>query len=1665
MQHTTGKKIPKLIVKTLLWVALGVLGIVVILFIALQFQGTQKYIAGKLTTYISQKTKSKVSLGGISVAFPTEIALSDLYVEDLHKDTLLYIQSVKLNLNMWNLLSKKIELIDVSISTATMHVYREFPDTLFNYSFIPKAFASKQDVTIAKDTMENNPLGFTIKNINLKNIYLTYHDTLSGTNADLNLGAFTMHFDEFDLNKKNILIQSIALKNAVFLISQQVPVQIDSSASKPFAYRFGLSNIKLNDVKATYLNEKNLEDIRAVIGRLTVNSDLIDIQKQKLQLTDLSLTKSSIVYTVKKSFQRDTLKANTTTTTTAPSNWLISLKQIDLNDNAFGYTNENENPTVSGMDFNHLLFRNINLNGKDISVTPEKISLALNDLNLQEEKGFSLKHFSTDLTYTKTRLELSKLNIETDNSKIGDYVKIDFPSFNAFKDSIGTVEANLNLPNTTISLKDIVAFKPDLLAGSHLNINETTKIHLNCKIDGPIDDLTISKLQIKTLEKTVIDLKGTIKDITVPKSLYANIRLENFETGKTDIENIFSGNSIPENISIPASIQTHGKFKGYISKFDAEANLRTSIGDVAAKIQMDTPSIDTTYNAEVAFTNFDLGKLLKDTALLGSLTAHTRVHGKGLSANTLHAQIFTTVNKMTLKKYAYKNLLIEGTVDKKSFDGKINMADTNIAFSYAGYINLDRSNTAYNFSFNLIGADLKALHLSDENIRVSTVLQTDLKKNNTENITGRAVLKNTFIIKDDVKYPVDSLLLRSTYTDNTADISIASSILNANLKGDVTLHQLPMSFKKFLGNYFDLQQKDSAQKLKPQKFKFDLTLTDPTFLTEGFVPELKKLTPFSAKGEYDSESNLFNFDLNLPQLTYSNMIVDTLTISVKSTAESLKGTLKVNEISNPTLKLENIQIASSLAHNQLHFSLQTAKDDSTKILSLAGILKSEHKTFDLKFYPNLILNQGKWTIDKSNELVFSEAGLIATNLIFRDSTQTIVVNSSDKNALSPLKIDFKSFRLETFSKLIENEEALARGTIDGSIVLNQDQPAVTLTSDLWLKALRFKNIPTGDIHFLASNTSNPNNFDLKLNLSGNDNQIDVEGSYTRETETPTINLLVDITQLNLKTAEPFTFGEVTQMSGSVKGKATISGSTNKPDITGTLQFTSCGLRPKFLDSYLRIEDETINLDSKKIRLNSFTLIDSLNNKATVDGYADIKDFKSIPLNLQLKTNNFLALNTTEKDNDLYFGTIYLDSDLSIKGNSNRPVVTGKLGLKKGTLITYVKPENMASQNDYKGIVEFTDTTETQRNIMTRKKMKNETTTSTKGVSLKTSIDFDKDVELKMLVDRSSGDSLYIKGSGQLEFTLDEGGQMGLIGKYRINEGGYHLTINDLITKNFSIAKGSSVTWSGDVTDPYVDIDAIYKTKASPADLIEGQLSGADQLERNKYRTLMTFLVYLKMNGFVTSPTISFDIQQPANERGALNGAVNAKLTELRGDESQLNKQVFALLALNRFIGEDPFESGGAGGLASTSRASASRILTQQLNNLSAKYVKGIDLNLGVNSYEDYSSGRREGRTQLELGVSKTLLNDKITVQVGGNIDVEGEKSRQNNASDVAGNISLEYKLTDDGRYKLKGYRKNEYANPIEGELIKTGFGVIYRRNYNKLKELFSKPESRNRITE
>src|SRR5699024_5170840 len=142
----------------------------------------------------------------------------------------------------------------------------------------------------------------------------------------------------------------------------------------------------------------------------------------------------------------------------------------------------------------------------------------------------------------------------------------------------------------------------------------------------------------------------------------------------------------------------------------------------------------------------------------------------------------------------------------------------------------------------------------------------------------------------------------------------------------------------------------------------------------------------------------------------------------------------------------------------------------------------------------------------------------------------------------------------------------------------------------------------------------------------------------------------------------------------------------------------------------------------------------------------------------------------------------------------------------------------------------------------------------------------------------------------------------------------------------------------------------------------------------------------------------------------------------------------------------------AGGSGDMLRKSANRILSQQLNKLAGNLVKGVDVNMALESSKDYSSGTEENQTNLNVGVSTSLLNDRTTVYVGGDIPLEGSDNREK-SSQIVGDVAVEYKLSKDGRYRLRAYRKNKYQGVIEGEFIETGLSFIITMDYNKFKEL------------
>jgi len=207
------------------------------------------------------------------------------------------------------------------------------------------------------------------------------------------------------------------------------------------------------------------------------------------------------------------------------------------------------------------------------------------------------------------------------------------------------------------------------------------------------------------------------------------------------------------------------------------------------------------------------------------------------------------------------------------------------------------------------------------------------------------------------------------------------------------------------------------------------------------------------------------------------------------------------------------------------------------------------------------------------------------------------------------------------------------------------------------------------------------------------------------------------------------------------------------------------------------------------------------------------------------------------------------------------------------------------------------------------------------------------------------------------------------------------------------------------------------------------------------------------------PIIGFDIILPPGTYSVgsdVTTEVNARLAQIRQEPSELNKQVFAILLMNRFVGENPFQSSGEGFSASSfAKQSVSRLMTEQLNQLAAGLIEGVDLNFDVASSDDYSTGERRSRTDLNVGLSKRLLNDRLSVSVGSNFELEGPQQSNQGFSNIAGNVAINYQLSKSGRYMLRFYRKNEYQGVVDGYIIETGLGFAMTVDYNRIREIIA----------
>ncbi|HYK46249.1 MAG TPA: translocation/assembly module TamB domain-containing protein, partial [Parafilimonas sp.] len=558
-----------------------------------------------------------------------------------------------------------------------------------------------------------------------------------------------------------------------------------------------------------------------------------------------------------------------------------------------------------------------------------------------------------------------------------------------------------------------------------------------------------------------------------------------------------------------------------------------------------------------------------------------------------------------------------------------------------------------------------------------------------------------------------------------------------------------------------------------------------------------------------------------------------------------------------------------------------------------------------------------------------------------------------------------------------------------------------------------------------------------------------------------MDLNLAINSINLAIVKPFAVGQLDDITGIMKGNVTIKGTTADPKVDGNFRFENASLVPTISGARFRLPDDAVAVNSQGIHFNQFTLLDSTGNKAVLDGDILTTDFKNYSFNLTLNAENFMVVDAPKQTNRMVYGKLNITTDVEITGDMTSPAITANLFVNKETDFAFIIPQTDPEVVNRQGVVNFVDKDNPVDSVDQVYVIDSLATTKLAGFDVNVNIETDSLARFTIIVDERNGDALTLKGRALLNGGIDKSGKLTLTGNYELSSGSYTVSLS-FLKRQFLIQNGSTITWTGDPMTANINVTAEYLINTSSIDLMQSSLAGRSSTDVEKYKQKLPFRVILNMTGELMKPIVKFDITLPEREASQWQDVVT-KLEQIRSDESELNKQVFALLLLGRFVQENPFASAAGGSTQNQIRESASRVLTDQLNNLAASLIKGVDINFGVTSGTDYETGQEANRTDLNVTVSKKLLNDRLRVSVGSNFQVEGPSPANQSTSNPAGDVMVDYQLTKDGRYLLRLYRINEYEGVLEGQVVETGASFILVFDFDKISEIFKGRKEARRI--
>ncbi|MBZ9729022.1 translocation/assembly module TamB domain-containing protein [Salegentibacter sp. JZCK2] len=1645
MEKEKKKKKKYKILKILAKIFAGLFIFIILLLLFIRSPWGQDIIKNQVVNNISGKTNTDITLDKLFITFSGNIQLDGLYLEDKNGDTLVYSKSLEADIPIWPIIQgNAISVDNLDWEGLKANIVRKDSVEGFNYEFLMEAFATD---TTQQASQEPTPQDTTasqeinIGNLNFKNFNITFKDDVMGIDTEVSLGELILELEKTDLEKMDFRAGNASITNTKIKYSQNKPFpESEDEQPAPMPYLV-VDNFNLGNVQIDYNSIPDGINANLDVQEFLAEVPLMDLKAQEIEVSKVALNNSDIKLEMKTMVQPQDTTATETTPFSWPD-WQVAVNEINFSDNNISYLVDGAEPKKGEFNAEALVLDSLNLNANNLYLKDKIAGVEIAAFNFKEASGLDLNQLNFNLYLEESQLDLTEFALALNENRLEGEAGLKYNSVQDLIDNFETAELSLDLPTILLDVEDAFRFQPNLRSNPYIKELSANKVSGNLKASGKLSDIAISRANLNW-KNTSLSANGNIYNAIDPDNIRFNIPRFNAKSRKSDLTGFVSEKDL--GISIPKNIQLSGNFRGSPEDLSAKAFLKTSEGNIRINGNFSNQQ-EIVFEGKMTSEELQLGNILQNESL-GALNLEVETSGRGSTVNTLDATLDATIQSFSYNDYGIEGLKISGDINDGTGTISSNFKDDNLELVLNSQVELDSVKPKANLNLDLKGAKLQELGLSSRDIRMAFKLDAEFEGNADEYETY-ANFTDAVVVYDNNTYLPGDLNAHAFVRTDSTSLQISNKILDLDLKSNAD----PIDFSKALNRHYEsyfteVDPLDTVQ--KPVNLKLRGTIIDAPVLNEVFLANLEQLDTIHIEADFIEKERKFDALVSLPYINYSGSEIDSLEFSLNSDPENFDFNLGFRAINSGPIAIQETDFNGSLTEDKLFLDF-TSNQGEERLIHMASEITKPGDS--LRFYINpedLILNKNEWNIASGNEIIVYGEDITANNFRLSRNNQEMLLSSelsqSDKNHIG---MEFNNFNLGALLNYLNPEEELATGQLNGYLIFEDPMQKIGILAGMEINQLKAMGVELGKLS-LNSTPKADFQYDVGLALKGENVDLDMNGDFQALDTTTTLDFEMQINKINMKTLAAISQDAITDGQGSISGNLSLEGTTTEPEYKGQLNFDEAQFNVALLNVPFTLPSETLEFDNQGIYFNEFRVEDKDSNSFVVNGEVLTESLINPKFDLNFKARQFQILNSSKEDNEMFYGTATFDADASLTGDLNIPKLDMNITIGSNTDFTYVMAEEELAMQEREGIVIFTNREDPDDILTGSEEEKSATLT---GYNVSARININEDAAFNIIIDEQTGDNFRVKGEGELDFNMSPNGRMTLAGRYTMSGGHYEMSLYSLVKRRFEIADGSRITWSGDPLDATLDVSAIYKVETSPASLMATNRSAGDN---NQFRRELPFLVYLNVDGELMQPKLSFGLQMPDDEQGAAGGQIYGRLQQLNSQEAELNKQVFSLLVLNRFYPTSG-SAGDSGGNLAIARDNLSQALSDQLNMFSEKLLgdTGVELNFGVDSYTDYSGNTATERTEVDIEAQKRLLDDRLIVSVGSEVGVQGSNRPGEEASPVIGNVSIEYLLTESGRFRLKGFRRNEFENVIDGQLIISGIAFIFTREFNEFQELW-----------